>query len=278
MPAASGRCAFCLSHVAPFPRKAFPTASQSRVPLRRQLSDQRPSTRGSNVNRQHDVSSRPADSTSPDATYDAAESTSSSNPPRQDSARFQELVRSLQDVAQTRLRSLNSNAAVRRAQFEARLAKMGGKINEVTGYETIERLRNSVAACGKRNHLRDAIVPVLMCSWLTEERLLEVRQSAATAKNSYTLAVEERARSQREVNDLLQRKSSWSSADVVRCVRPFRYDCFELTAPSRFTELVQADHSNETAEREAKRVMQASELEVEKCFQGALASSLSSRQ
>lgn len=57
---------------------------------------------------------------------------------------------------------------------------------------------------------------------------------------------------QRESNDLLQRKSTWTDADV-----------------SRFTELVRRDHLTENDEREARRVLQEREEEVEKGFSGA---------
>lgn len=62
--------------------------------------------------------------------------------------RLQELIGSFSHAAQSRLQSLSSTASGQRAQFEARLAQMGGKINQVTGYEAIERLRNDVSSCG----------------------------------------------------------------------------------------------------------------------------------
>jgi sensitive to high expression protein 9 len=53
---------------------------------------------------------------------------------------------------------------------------------------------------------------------VAERLLLKVRESAGVEKKRYSDAVIKRSKSQREVNDLLGRKSSWSSADVIRFV------------------------------------------------------------
>ncbi|GAA5888136.1 hypothetical protein JCM5296_005446 [Sporobolomyces johnsonii] len=121
------------------------------------------------------------------------------------------------------------SAALQALELERKLREVGGKINEATGYEEIERLRLGV---GEK-----------------EKSLLESRAKTLELKKEYTARVKLRADSQREVNDLLQRKSSWNSADVVR-----------------FTELVQQDHENERAEARAKADMEAGEETVEKGF------------
>lgn len=51
---------------------------------------------------------------------------------------------------------------------------------------------------------------------------------------------------------MLQRKATWTGPDVIR-----------------FTELVQTEHENDKAEKEAKEAMDAAEAEVEKGFSGA---------
>ena len=61
--------------------------------------------------------------------------------------------------------------------------------------------------------------------WYIEQRINDTRQAARKAKVAYEEAVIARSKSQREVNDLLQRKSTWSDNDV-----------------SRFTTLVRQDH------------------------------------
>ncbi|GAA6060371.1 hypothetical protein JCM10212_004555 [Sporobolomyces blumeae] len=144
-----------------------------------------------------------------------------------------------QKQLRTLLATLDSNArkqahalsaAVEAWELERKLRNVGGKINEATGYEEIERLRISVED--------------------KERALLDVRSRALELKKEYAAKVKLRADSQREVNDLLQRKSSWSSADVLR-----------------FTELVQQDHENEQAEVRSKIAVEAGEEAAEKGFQ-----------
>ena len=75
------------------------------------------------------------------------------------------------------------------------------------------------------------------------------RQTAQQAKAAYEEAVVRRSNSQREVNDLLQRKSSWTDGDV-----------------SRFTSLVRQDHLYEQEESQAKSAVNVSEDAVEREF------------
>jgi hypothetical protein len=93
----------------------------------------------------------------------------------------------------------------------------------------------------------------------TEKALLVTRENAIRLKQAYTERVKMRADSQREVNDLLQRKATWTGPDVIR-----------------FTELVQTEHENDRAEKEAKEAMDAAEAEVEKGFSGACSSVITS--
>ena len=83
----------------------------------------------------------------------------------------------------------------------------------------------------------------------TEARIEEVRRAAREAKEAYDAAVRLRATSQREVNDLLQRKSTWSDQDVIR-----------------FTELVRKDHLHEQEETRAKLAASEAEDAVEREF------------
>lgn len=80
----------------------------------------------------------------------------------------------------------------------------------------------------------------------TEFRITAARDAAKQAKGAYDTAVIQRAKSQREVNDLLQRKGTWTDADV-----------------SRFTELVRQDHVFEQEEARAKAAANESEDAVE---------------
>lgn len=76
-----------------------------------------------------------------------------------------------------------------------------------------------------------------------------MREAAREAKVAYEQAVQERAKSQRDVNDLLQRKSTWTDEDV-----------------GRFTALVRQDHLYEQAETRAKLRAMETEEKVEREF------------
>ncbi|PYI24958.1 hypothetical protein BP00DRAFT_359661, partial [Aspergillus indologenus CBS 114.80] len=80
----------------------------------------------------------------------------------------------------------------------------------------------------------------------TEERLRAARLQVRTAKDAYAAAINNRSTSQREVNELLQRKHAWSAADL-----------------ERFTHLYRNDHTNEVAENEAQQALTAAEHEAE---------------
>ena len=83
----------------------------------------------------------------------------------------------------------------------------------------------------------------------TEAEIKAARQAARAAKVAYDKAVINRAAAQRDVNELLQRKSSWSDDDV-----------------GRFTALVRADHAREQEEAQAKVTVAVSEDAVEREF------------
>ncbi|KAN0087759.1 She9 / Mdm33 family domain containing protein, partial [Tylopilus felleus] len=92
---------------------------------------------------------------------------------------------------------------------------LGQHLNRVTGYEEIEMLKRRVVE--------------------QEARIKATRHAAREAKTAYDDAVLQRSISQRQVNDLLQRKSSWTENDV-----------------GHFTSLVRSDHSFEQEEGRAK--------------------------
>lgn len=83
----------------------------------------------------------------------------------------------------------------------------------------------------------------------SEARIKAARLAAREAKVGHERAVQQRAQSQREVNDLLQRKSTWSDEDV-----------------GRFTSLVRQDHLYEQAELRAKEVAAQTEEGVDREF------------
>ncbi|KAJ7688229.1 Mdm33 family-domain-containing protein [Mycena olivaceomarginata] len=92
----------------------------------------------------------------------------------------------------------------------------------MTGYEEIEALKRQVVEQGVLHGQR---------------------------KTAYDLAVVQRSSSQREINDLLQRKSVWTGADI-----------------ARFTTLVPQDHTFEQDEARARAAVHAAEEAVEREF------------
>lgn len=82
-----------------------------------------------------------------------------------------------------------------------------------------------------------------------ETDIANLRSSLLKAKQTYLSSVSARSTSQREVNDLLQRKPTWRSYDV-----------------DRFTVLVREDHDNSRLEEESKAEMEGAEGRVESAF------------
>ena len=77
----------------------------------------------------------------------------------------------------------------------------------------------------------------------TAEQLVQTtRDDLQVAKDAYARAISQRSTSQREVNELLQRKHAWSPQDL-----------------ERFTSLYRSDHANEQAETSAQEAVAAAE-------------------
>ncbi|KAF7299355.1 NADPH--cytochrome P450 reductase [Mycena indigotica] len=136
-----------------------------------------------------------------------------------------------------RLRNWSENTAIavrtRADEFSSStrttLSQLGLHLNRITGYEEIEALKRRVVE--QESHINDA------------------RNAARAAKAAYDLAVLQRSNSQREINDLLQRKSTWNHADI-----------------ARFTTLVPQDHVLEQQETTARAAVHDSEEAVEVAF------------
>ncbi|KAF9013375.1 Mdm33 family-domain-containing protein [Cyathus striatus] len=108
-------------------------------------------------------------------------------------------------------------------------SKLGAELNKVTGYEEIEALKRKVVE--------------------QESRIKATREAARHAKTAYEHAVVQRSNSQREVNELLQRKSIWTDEDV-----------------GRFTRLVRQDHLYEQEEARSKVAVDETEDAVDREF------------
>ncbi|KAJ7075833.1 Mdm33 family-domain-containing protein [Mycena belliarum] len=115
------------------------------------------------------------------------------------------------------------------ATTKSTLSQLGFQLNRMTGYEEIEALKRRVVE--------------------QESRITEARNAARRSKTAYDAAVAQRSNSQREINDLLQRKSNWNQADI-----------------ARFTKLVPQDHSFEQEEARARAAVHDAEEAVEHEF------------
>ncbi|KAF8134018.1 Mdm33 family-domain-containing protein [Boletus edulis] len=125
--------------------------------------------------------------------------------------------------------SLRQRADVLSKKATTTFSHLGQHLNRVTGYEDIEALKGRVVE--------------------QEARIKATRRAAREAKTAYEDAVLQRSISQRQVNDLLQRKSSWTDGDV-----------------SKFTSLVRSDHSLEQEEARVKAHVAETEDAVDREF------------
>ncbi|GLB38299.1 putative required for the maintenance of the structure of the mitochondrial inner membrane [Lyophyllum shimeji] len=174
----------------------------------------------------------------PESTDRKADSSSAASPLDAEQKPSKHLLESYDlDVIKQHLRDWTNQAALsfraRADDFTAKskttFSHLGSQLNKVTGYEAIEALKRDVVE--------------------QEERITAARQAAREAKQAYDEAVAQRSNSQREVNDLLQRKSIWTDSDV-----------------SRFTTLVRQDHLYEQEEARAKAAVHETESAVEREF------------
>ncbi|RPB05910.1 hypothetical protein L873DRAFT_1660397 [Choiromyces venosus 120613-1] len=115
----------------------------------------------------------------------------------------------------------------------------GQKLNEITGYSDIEALKKSIEQ--------------------QEQHVKASRQAVRKAKEEYQAAINRRSASQREVNELLQRKHAWNPTDL-----------------ERFTELYRSDHANEQAETTAQELLVQAERVADEA-QAGLARSILAR-
>lgn len=101
--------------------------------------------------------------------------------------------------------------------------------------------------------LAPSLIACAAPSPLPELALTELRAALTAAKTTYHQALTSSSASQRELNDLLQRKHSWATADV-----------------ERFTALVRSDHESSAAAAQAKSAVERLEGEADRAFDGLL--------
>ncbi|CUM63545.1 uncharacterized protein PRCAT00001123001 [Priceomyces carsonii] len=99
-------------------------------------------------------------------------------------------------------------------------------INEITGYSAIEILKKDIESM--------------------EDELKLSKVSVKESKKLYMDAIQKRSQSQKEINELLTRRNSWTSQDL-----------------ERFTELYKNDHLNEQNELSAQQDLNKAEAKVE---------------
>ncbi|KAK9377633.1 Mdm33 family-domain-containing protein [Lipomyces chichibuensis] len=128
--------------------------------------------------------------------------------------RATELLNNLPSSLEARRSQLSKTLSQKLDLLQATLFTAGKTLNNLTGYSEIELLRKAIEK--------------------QEQLLKNTRNEVKAAKEAYTDAIASRSASQREVNELLQRKHAWSPNDL-----------------ERFTELYRSDHANEQAEAHA---------------------------
>ncbi|KAI9772358.1 MAG: sensitivity to high expression protein she9 [Geoglossum umbratile] len=132
-------------------------------------------------------------------------------------------------TAQFARQDLPSHEEGRRSQISKRFSGVmdnlqsniflaGQRLNDLTGYSGIEALKRDIDE--QENFVRAS------------------RLAVRKTKDDYSNAISQRSASQREVNELLQRKHAWSAADL-----------------ERFTSLYRSDHANEQTETAAQTAL-----------------------
>ena len=133
--------------------------------------------------------------------------------------------------------SLPSQAEYRRSHISKRFTSLmdhlqsnvflaSQRLNDLTGYSGIETLKRSIES--------------------QETFVQQARAAVRAAKDAYSTAISQRSASQREVNELLQRKHAWTPQDL-----------------ERFAALYRSDHANEQTEIKAAEELAAAERVAE---------------
>jgi len=180
---------------------------------------------------------------------------SSSSPQHWTKQSFQQLRSNIQTFHQSTLRPrldhAQFDAAIRLQRLAAAVAQhasaLGHKLNEVTGYQEVEKLKALVTEQGEA--VSHCFCSSLVLTPSSENTLQVARKTAREAKEAYDQAITNRSSAQREVNSLLERKHSWTDADV-----------------SAFTTLVRTDHASTFAVTTTSSALKESELAVDQAF------------
>jgi len=110
--------------------------------------------------------------------------------------------------------------------FQTHVFTASRRLNDLTGYSGIEALKKEIENL--------------------ETEVQTSRKAVKESRNIYSEAIATRSTTQREVNDLLHRKHTWSPTDI-----------------ERFTSLYRSDHANEQAEAAAQKNVADAEARYE---------------
>lgn len=158
-----------------------------------------------------DTTSHPSSSTSPQS----SSSSSSSSPLR---SHFAPHIQRLQST-------LASHRSHYTPKIRSELSRLSEKWNTYSGYDAIETAKRRVIEA--------------------EAHLASLRKLQSEARQRYLGTVDQRSVSQKTLNDLLQRKASWSDDDLVK-----------------YTSLLRSEHSEAREEEAAREEFDAAERQV----------------
>ena len=208
---------------------------------------------------------KPQESTVSESIPTASSSSPSSsvlkvNPVSDKPGSWKELSQYDMDVVKQRIRDRMNQTAVDlrqradgfTAETKTKFSKLGAELNKVSGYEEIEALKKEVVEQGMSfwGNFKTVVRTIDIHFFFDEENKIRLtREAAKQAKVAYEQAVMQRSNSQREVNELIQRKHTWNEADI-----------------ARFTEIVRQDHIHEQEETRAKVAFDETEVAVEREF------------
>ncbi|CAD6914448.1 unnamed protein product [Tilletia controversa] len=120
-------------------------------------------------------------------------------------------------------------STIAKLEAERRLNDLGAKWSRFSGYDSIEELKRAVLEL--------------------EIRLNKARSNLDESKRAYVDSVGLRSNSQRQINDLLSRKSSWSENDL-----------------SQYTTLLRSEHSQNRSETDSQARYEQAEQELQSAF------------
>lgn len=98
-------------------------------------------------------------------------------------------------------------------------------LNDVTGYSSIQQLKNSIS--------------------IMENKLTNAKKERALVKAEYAKAIELRTASQKQLNELLQRKSTWSPKDLEKFTELYKNDSLNVQNEKRLKEQVKKIEAEE---------------------------------